>query len=393
MEKEYKFKSSPPIATFKKYKSGTVDKLIRHNFRIKVPENVNPEFTKYNFYYVGDKKEKIQNDRGFELANNKRFELLKNIEEDWNKQQQKYSEAQKSTFKEFCNKHNIYIEVVLPATRQEWFEKMGICQFTDIQVWDKKTDTRKMGQLIPESINYYKLNEWANIEINFMKQWMKNNLKTDMGYLYSAIHMDETTPHIHFGFIPISKVFSKKLNKEKYIISNNRVFGGKKQLQKFNNYHANYLTKAGYEIEPGEIGGKGSYNTMNFRQVKEFERNKLENEINNLFDEYRSTKDNVKEFNKIKSISDDYDCLIYEIKQYLRYENNFTDYEINQLIKYLNLAEKIKYYKIITTISGAKESDFKNMSLIEQEFNEMVFKINPIMQKGYDLVSSIEREL
>ncbi|QJU61057.1 hypothetical protein [Spiroplasma citri] len=58
MEKEDKFKSSPPIATFKKYKSGTVDKLIRHNFRIKVPENVNPEFTKYNFYYVGDKKRK-----------------------------------------------------------------------------------------------------------------------------------------------------------------------------------------------------------------------------------------------------------------------------------------------------------------------------------------------
>ncbi|WP_342262445.1 MULTISPECIES: hypothetical protein [unclassified Spiroplasma] len=132
---------------------------------------------------------------------------------------------------------------------------------------------------------------------------------------------------------------------------------------------------------------------MNFRQVKEFERNKLENEINNLFDEYKSTKDNIKEFNKIKSISDDYDSLIYEIKQYLRYENNFTDYEINQLTKYLDLAEKMKYYKIINTVANPKTADFKNMSLIEQEFNEMVFKINPIMQKGYDLVSSLEREL
>ncbi|APE74050.1 hypothetical protein SCITRI_00136 [Spiroplasma citri] len=139
---------------------------------------------------------------------------------------------------------------------------------------------------------------------------MKNNLKTDIGYLYSAVHMDETTPHIHFGFIPISKVFSKKLNKERYIISNNLIFGGKKQLQKFNNYHANYLTKAGYEIEPGEIGCKGSYNAMNFRQVKQFERNKLENEINNLFDEYKSSKGNIKEFSKIKIISDDYDGLI-----------------------------------------------------------------------------------
>ncbi|PQP78644.1 hypothetical protein C6B38_04730 [Spiroplasma sp. ChiS] len=89
---------------------------------------------------------------------------------------------------------------------------------------------------------------------------------------------------------------------------------------------------------------------MNFREVKEFERNKLENEINNLFDEYKSSKDNIKEFSKIKIISDDYDGLIYEIKQYLKYENNFTDYEINQLTKYLDLAEKMKYYKIITTI-------------------------------------------
>ncbi len=65
-------------------------------------------------------------------------------------------------------------------------------------------------------------------------------------------------------------------------------FKGKQEddlLKKMQIYHTNYLTKAGYEIEPGEIGGKGSYNAMNFREVKEFERNKLENEINNLFDE------------------------------------------------------------------------------------------------------------
>ncbi|WP_374696900.1 plasmid recombination protein [Spiroplasma endosymbiont of Polydrusus formosus] len=85
---------------------------------------------------------------------------------------------------------------------------------------------------------------------------MKNNLKTDIGYLYSAVHIDETTPHIHFGFIPISKVFSKKLNEERYIINNNQIFGGKKQLQKLNNYHDNYLTKADYEIEHGKSGVK-----------------------------------------------------------------------------------------------------------------------------------------
>ncbi|WP_374696899.1 hypothetical protein [Spiroplasma endosymbiont of Polydrusus formosus] len=52
----------------------------------------------------------------------------------------------------------------------------------------------------------------------------------------------------------------------------------------------------------------------------------------------------------------------------------------------------MKYYKIITTVANPKTADFKNMSLIEQEFNEIVFKINPIMQKGYDLINSLERE-
>ncbi|MBW3059397.1 hypothetical protein D6D54_08555 [Spiroplasma poulsonii] len=158
MEKEYKFKSSPPIGKYQKYINGAVDKLIRHNFRIKIPENVNPEFTKYNFYYVNGIKEKISNGKGFEIVKQKRHEKMKLLENNWNKQQTKYSEAQKTSFKNHCEKKNIYIDILLPGTRQEWFEKMRICQFTDIQVWDKFTGTRKMGKLILESINWNKLN-------------------------------------------------------------------------------------------------------------------------------------------------------------------------------------------------------------------------------------------
>ncbi len=123
--------------SYKKYPNGAVDKLIRHNFRIKIPENVNPEFTKYNFYYVNGIKEKITNNKAFEITKKKRNEIMKLLENDWNKQQLKYSKKQKTSFENHCNKYTNYLDTLLPSTRQEWFEKMGICQFTDIQVWDK----------------------------------------------------------------------------------------------------------------------------------------------------------------------------------------------------------------------------------------------------------------
>lgn len=105
-----------------------------------------------------------------------------------------------------------------------------------------------------------------------MKQWLKNNLGYDEGFVYATFHVDETTPHVHVGLIPITKSFSKSLNQERYVLSNNRNFGGPQEMSKFHICHANYLTKSGFEILPDKKGGKGSYNAASFREVKAIEK-------------------------------------------------------------------------------------------------------------------------
>jgi hypothetical protein len=82
MEQEYKYKSAPPIAKYKKLKSGAVEMLIRHNLRMKIPENVIQENMKYNFYFFNGIKEKIDNEKAYLLTNEKHFELINTLEKD-----------------------------------------------------------------------------------------------------------------------------------------------------------------------------------------------------------------------------------------------------------------------------------------------------------------------
>lgn len=244
----------------------------------------------------------------------------------WDDQQANYSLSKRTSFDSFCQKHVIYLEGVLPNTRQEWFEVMGICNFTDEFVDDAKTGTRKMGKLILESVNWEKLEAWAKAEINFMKQWMKTNLGDDKGFIYGAVHLDETTPHVHVGLMPIRKSFSKTLNQERIVLRNNRNFGGSQQMRKFHVYHANYLTKSGFEILPGERGGKGSYNAASFREVKEIEKRRIETELNDLIFQLSLESENYQNYKNAKHYQSYYEQKIQEIKNYLTLAE-FNDFE------------------------------------------------------------------
>ncbi|WP_308149661.1 plasmid recombination protein [Spiroplasma sp. AdecLV25b] len=378
---EQKFYSSPPVLPFKEKNNHTFNTLLVHNFRINVPEDVNTEFTKYNFYFINGQKETITNNLGFEKAKKYKTQLMTELEKNWNEQQQGYSPSKRSSFENFCKKHNTYVDVVLPGTRQEWFEQMGICQFTDEYVWDKFTETRKMGKLIPETINKEKLWTWAKTEINFMKQWMNQKLGTDKGFLYATVHLDETTPHVHFGFMPITKVFSKTLNQERYVISNNKILGG--NLDILSKYHANYLTKVGFGIYPGLKGSRGSYNAASFREIKVIERNKIEAEIQQLLIAKQNESNSYDQFKRMSLIKDYYDNRIEEIRSYLLLEE-LSDYEKNQIKHYLILLEKVRYFKILKDSSNNQIHSI-NLEHYEEQLDKMTIKLAPILTKSYRL--------
>lgn len=141
--------------------------------------------------------------------------------------------------------------------------------------------------------------------------------------------------------MPITKSFSKTLNQERIVLSNNRNFGGSQQMRKFHVYHANYLTKSGFGILPGEREGKGSYNSTSFCEVKEIEKRRIEAELNDLIFHLSLESENYQNYKNAKHYQSYYEQRIQEIKNYLTLAE-FNDFEKNQLNQYLLLLEKSK---------------------------------------------------
>jgi hypothetical protein len=122
------------------------------------------------------------------------------------------------------------------------------------------------------------------------------------------------------------------------------MFGDRKSLQRFNNYHANYLTKAGFEIEPGIVGSTGSYGGVGYKEVKEIENQKLQYKISMMHNEYR--KKHETQYNSFKKLSLKYEDIESEIKAYLKMSNKFNDAEINKLSTFLSLTQKMQYFDL-----------------------------------------------
>ena len=78
------FLSSPPIEAIKGSAHQHIAKLIRHNCRIKDPENVETERTKHNLYYVyeNEKLKQYDNVTVAQKVQAKKLELFSLVEKD-----------------------------------------------------------------------------------------------------------------------------------------------------------------------------------------------------------------------------------------------------------------------------------------------------------------------
>gem|GEM_PF-1215685 len=184
--------------------------------------------------------------------------------------------------------------------------------------------------------------------------------------------------------MPITKAFSKSLNQERYVLSNNRNFGGPQEMHKFHIYHANYLTKSGFEILPGEKGGKGSYNAASFREVKAIEKRRLEQEIESLLFKLRLEGEDYQKYQVAKQYQDYYEQRIQEVKSYLLLAE-FNDFEKNQLTQYLQLLEKVKYYKIVNSSFQANKQNAQLLEHYQNELDIMTIRLENLLTKGYSL--------
>jgi len=85
-----------------------------------------------------------------------------------------------------------------------------------------------------------------------------------------------------------------------------------------------------------------------------------------------------------KQYQDYYEQRIQEVKSYLLLVE-FNDFEKNQLTQYLQLLEKVKYYKIINSSFQANKQNAQLLEHYQNELDIMTIRLENLLTKGYSL--------
>ena len=109
------------------------------------------------------------------------------------------------------------------------------------------------------------IKKWADTCMDFVY----NNL----GYkkeqvLYSVVHMDEETPHIHCTVVPLVKKYDNRTKTEKYTISKKEYIKDRIHLSHLQDLYHKRLTDNGYDLERGIKGSDAEYiKTKEFKKT------------------------------------------------------------------------------------------------------------------------------
>lgn len=102
------------------------------------------------------------------------------------------------------------------------------------------------------------------------QEYGKDNL------LYATVHMDEKTPHMHYGIVPIT---------EDGRMSAKDVVGNKKALTEFQDRFNEYVNSRGYNLERGQsrqVTGKKHEQVNRYKQKTEYHKQEYERESEKL---------------------------------------------------------------------------------------------------------------
>lgn len=95
------------------------------------------------------------------------------------------------------------------------------------------SDNEFFKEMDPDQIKQYFQDSLEFLEAEYGKENM----------LYATVHLDESTPHMHFGFVPLT---------EDGRLSAKEVVGNKKALTQFQDRYNEFMNKKGYDLERGE---------------------------------------------------------------------------------------------------------------------------------------------
>lgn len=194
---------------------------------------------------------------------------------------------------------------------------------------------------------FFKFKSTEDIQSFFedSKQFLENEYGKG-NLLYATVHMDEKTPHMHYGFVPIT---------EDGRLSAKEVIGNKKSLTEFQDRFNQYLNDKGYRLERGESKNKTE---RKHRQVEQY---KSETKYHEKEKESarQTLKFTEKQVHKHQRLIDHYKREIEPIKA--SYDNMKSELEDWEEIKLPKLKKEFQ------NIENQKHKESKKIEDLKQE--------------------------
>ena len=188
--------------------------------------------------------------------------------------------------------------------------------------------------VITSDEDFFKFKSTEDIKSFFedSKQFLENEYGKE-NLLYATVHMDEKTPHMHYGFVPIT---------EDGRLSAKEVIGNKKSLTEFQDRFNQYLNDKGYRLERGESKNKTE---RKHRQVEQYKSETKYHEKEKQFAR-QTLKGTEKQIQNHQRLIDHYKREIKPIKaSYDNMKSELKDWEEIKLPKLKKEAQNIENQK------------------------------------------------
>lgn len=183
------------------------------------------------------------------------------------------------------------------------FEKINYLENIDKKINENKKSKRKVGEnqvqhmygVITSDSDFFN-----SMDEDQVKDFFKNSLEFienrfgKENILYATVHMDETTPHMHFGFVPITKDGR---------LSARDVLNGRKQHSELQDAFNKHCKASGYDLQRGvskEETRESHTKTLDYKKKLAYEVNKaksIEKKYGKELDFYINRREELK--NKI----------------------------------------------------------------------------------------------
>lgn len=197
-------------------------------------------------------------------------------------------------------------------------------------------------------------------------------LKEEFGeknLVYATVHLDEKTPHMHFGFVPIT---------EDGRLSAKEMIGNKKQMSALQDKFNEFVNEKGYEMQRGEasiVSEREHQRVETFKKETDYHKKELDNvksDLNRQFDLLASMNSKIPESDDLKAKKKEFK--LPEVKKYN--------------LNWFNIVKEEELAKLYETIDEVVEYTDKQQVALENQDQ----RITELKVVNYDLTNSLRKQ-